>query len=411
MGYTRTVHEKEGSMAEFNRQSQRPAPRASQRSAQRTPRPDGSPRRTSAASNRASVASSRTSAASSRTSSASSRTSVAAGTRQRAAAPQQRNRQAAASVRQRSAAPSRAQKKNGTNPLLLLIIGLVAAGLIISAAFGISSLLGSSDSESSSVSAEQQVESAPTRPTAGQLSAEGRPTTGGGKATAAGKTAVGIVRTPEERMSASSSPNNVPPGPKTVYLTFDDGPSTNTQNILDILDEYGVKATWFVKSDQRQVEYVKDIWAADHQIAIHTYSHEYENIYASVDSYWNDLHAAGGVIKDLLGFEPTLVRFPGGSENSYNKAVSAPIIAQMNANGTHYFDWNVSSGDGANHDAEFLIDYTIEQSERCHSACVLMHDSAAKDSTVEALPTIIEWYIDNDFEFDVLLADSYGYHF
>ena len=376
-------------MAEFNRQSQRPAPRASQRSAQRTPRPDGSPRRTSAASNRASVASSRTSAASSRTSSASSRTSVAAGTRQRAAAPQQRNRQAAASVRQRSAAPSRAQKKNGTNPLLLLIIGLVAAGLIIAAAFGISSLLGSSDSESSSVSAEQQVESAPTRPTAGQLSAEGRPTTGGGKATAAGKT----------------------PGPKTVYLTFDDGPSTNTQNILDILDEYGVKATWFVKSDQRQVEYVKDIWAADHQIAIHTYSHEYENIYASVDSYWNDLHAAGGVIKDLLGFEPTLVRFPGGSENSYNKAVSAPIIAQMNANGTHYFDWNVSSGDGANHDAEFLIDYTIEQSERCHSACVLMHDSAAKDSTVEALPTIIEWYIDNDFEFDVLLADSYGYHF
>ena len=105
------------------------------------------------------------------------------------------------------------------------------------------------------------------------------------------------------------------------------------------------------------------------------------------------------------------MRFPGGSHNSFNGGIVDEITDRMARENYHYFDWNVSSGDGGDHDAQFIADYALDQAEGCHSCCVLMHDSAAKDTTVEALPTIIEWFIDNDFEFDVLLADSYGYHF
>ena len=87
------------------------------------------------------------------------------------------------------------------------------------------------------------------------------------KKTEAGNLAIAHERSAEERRATSTSANNVTPGPKTVYLTFDDGPSTNTHRILEILDSYGVKATWFVKGDQPQLEYVKDIWDAGNQVA------------------------------------------------------------------------------------------------------------------------------------------------
>lgn len=247
--------------------------------------------------------------------------------------------------------------------------------------------------------------------TAGAESTQAKTATSEPKKTEAGKQAIAHIRTAEERTRQSTSVNDVKPEAKTVYLTFDDGPSPNTQRILDILSEYGVKATWFVKGDQPQIGYVKDIWDADHQIAIHTYTHDYKQVYASTDAYWDDVHQAGSAIEEHLGFEPTLIRFPGGSHNSFNSAIVDDILARMASENYHYFDWNVSSGDGGDHDAQFLFDYTIDQAEECHSCCVLMHDTAAKDTTVEALPAIIEWFIDHDFEFDVLLADSYGYHF
>ena len=220
-----------------------------------------------------------------------------------------------------------------------------------------------------------------------------------------------IVRSADERRATSNSTNEEFPGRHVCFLTFDDGPSTNTQRILGILNDYGVRATWFVKGNCGSLEELPSIWEQGNQVAIHTYTHEYEQVYASVDAYWADLHQCGDAIAEQIGHSPTLVRFPGGSVNDFNAVVRDDIIAQMNETGYHYFDWNVSCGDGADHTADELVGYTIGEADGCHSCCVLMHDSAAKDTTVEALPRIIQYFIDNGFEFDVLLSDTFGYHF
>ena len=212
-------------------------------------------------------------------------------------------------------------------------------------------------------------------------------------------------------MAQSDSANEEKPADKVVYLTFDDGPSTNTHRILETLDRYGVKATWFVKGQSPYLEYVKDIWDDGDQVAIHTNTHDYEGVYASDSAYWDDVEQATSAVEQYLGFRPTLVRFPGGSHNSYNENVDDKIIGEYPSHGRHYFDWNVSSGDGADHTAEEIANYVIEGADGCHSCCVLMHDSAAKDTTVDALPTIVEWFIDNGFTFDVLTSSSFGYHF
>ncbi len=234
-------------------------------------------------------------------------------------------------------------------------------------------------------------------------------TEGNKQVSASGATCV--LRTEEERMATSNSLNDQLPGRHVCFLTFDDGPSTNTQRILGILNDYGVKATWFVKGTCGSLEELPGIWSQGNQVAIHTYSHDYEQVYASADAYWADLHQCGDVIAEQIGFAPTLVRFPGGSVNDFNTAVRSQIIEQMNTDGYHYFDWNVSCGDGADHAADDLVNYTISEADGDNSCCVLMHDSAAKDTTVDALPRIIQYFIDNGFEFDVLLSDTFGYHF
>ena len=218
------------------------------------------------------------------------------------------------------------------------------------------------------------------------------------------------VRSADERRATSDSTNEDFPGRHVCFLTFDDGPSTNTQRILGILNNYGVRATWFVKGNCGHLDELPSIWEQGNQVAIHTYTHDYEQIYASADAYWADLHQCGDAIAEQIGHSPTLVRFPGGSVNDFNAAVRGAIIEQMRGS-YHYFDWNVSCGDGADHTADELVGYATGEADGCHSCCVLMHDSEAKDTTVDALPRIIQYFIDNGFEFDVLLADTFGYHF
>ena len=118
-------------------------------------------------------------------------------------------------------------------------------------------------------------------------------------------------------------------------------------------------------------------------------------------------------MKGYLGFKPTLFRFPGGSVNGYNGSITQELRARSYEEGMHYFDWNVSSGDasGNNVPASKILKNIKAESKDKHSCCVLMHDTEAKDTTVEALPQIIEYYKDSGFEFDVLFADSFGYHF
>ena len=217
----------------------------------------------------------------------------------------------------------------------------------------------------------------------------------------------------QDRLRQSDSANDVKPTERVVYLTFDDGPSSHTHQILDTLDQYGIKATWFVMGNTGHLDYVKDIWDRGNQVALHTYEHDYNYVYASPDNFVSDISRIGSAVNEYLGFTPTLIRFPGGSNNGYN-AGNADAYKQAATNqGWHFFDWNVSIGDSTvpPSDVDTLVGNIISESEGCNSCCVLMHDSDPKGTTADALPRIIEYYQSQGYTFDVLVSDSYGYHF
>ena len=136
--------------------------------------------------------------------------------------------------------------------------------------------------------------------------------------------------------------------PKTMYLTFDDGPSVeNTGRVLDILKERGVKATFFLVGEnvRKNPEMARRIVEEGHTIGIHCDVHDYETVYESVDSYIEDFEAAYQTVYEVTGVETKLFRFPGGSINSYNQEVNEAIIEEMTKRGYVYYDWNASLED------------------------------------------------------------------
>lgn len=221
------------------------------------------------------------------------------------------------------------------------------------------------------------------------------------------------VRSEAERSATSSSDNSAKPTDHVVYLTFDDGPSTNTHKILDILDSYGVKATWFVIGNRGHLDYIKDIWDDGNQVALHSDTHEYTTDYKSANAYFSGLDKLSGEVEKIIGFKPTLIRFPGGSVNGYDKHIVGDLKDEAANRQWHYFDWNVSSGDAGGNDipVDTIVNNIKTESEGNNSCCVLMHDTEAKNTTVDALPQIIEYYQSEGYTFDVLTADSFGYHF
>lgn len=136
--------------------------------------------------------------------------------------------------------------------------------------------------------------------------------------------------------------------PKTMYLTFDDGPSDeNTNKVLDILKEHDIKATFFLVGEnvEKHPETARRIAEEGHSIGIHCYRHDYGELYESVDSYLEDFEKARNVIYEVTGVETNIFRFPGGSVNSYNKGVYQDIIDEMTGRGYIYYDWNASLED------------------------------------------------------------------
>lgn len=179
-----------------------------------------------------------------------------------------------------------------------------------------------------------------------------------------------------------------------VYLTFDDGPSTNTRDILDILDEYGVKATFFVvgKDSESARESMKQIVEAGHTLGMHSYSHKYSELYASVEDFAEDFAKLQEYIYEVTGVKSMVYRFPGGSSNTVSKIDMKEFAKYLDSQGVRFFDWNISSGDGGSYlyPAETLVEHCTENISRYSTSVILMHDSAGKMTTVEALPTIIE---------------------
>ena len=183
-------------------------------------------------------------------------------------------------------------------------------------------------------------------------------------------------------------------GVRKVYLTFDDGPSSNTNRILDILAEYDVKATFFVvgKEEEEYQALYKRIVDEGHTLAMHSYSHKYNEIYQSLESYSADLSKLQEFLYDTTGVWCRYCRFPGGSSNTVSRVDMHELIAYLDEQDMYYFDWNISSGDAMNSSIspEEIIRNCTAKLKNYDEAIILMHDASEKNSTVRALPELIE---------------------
>lgn len=195
---------------------------------------------------------------------------------------------------------------------------------------------------------------------------------------------------------------------KVAYLTFDDGPSVVvTDQIMDILDNYNIKATFFVIGymAERHPEIVKRVYENGHSIGNHTYSHNYGYIYRNSRNFLNDIEKSNKTLKNILGeeFSTDIIRFPGGSFGA-NKA---PMKYAVNKAGYKYFDWNSLNGDaeGVDLSVDQLIKRFKDTTKNKKELVVLMHDTDQKQSTADSLEYIIEYLLDNGYIFDVL--DNY----
>ena len=199
---------------------------------------------------------------------------------------------------------------------------------------------------------------------------------------------------------------------KTIYLTFDDGPSERTPEILDILKKYNIKATFFVvgKTDNFSKECMKRIVEEGHTIAMHSYTHDFKKIYSSVESFLEDMHKLYNLIYEVTGVKPSIFRFAGGSRNGFNKSNYKEIISEMLRRGFDYFDWNICNNDSVSKSllpVEKCVDNVCKYSSKYNSAVVLMHDSKPKTTTVEALPKVIEKLKNQGFSFRNLTNEVY----
>lgn len=179
-----------------------------------------------------------------------------------------------------------------------------------------------------------------------------------------------------------------------VYLTFDDGPSAYTNEILDILDRYEVKATFFVvgKEDEASREALRRIAEEGHTVGLHSYSHKYSDVYWSLDHFARDLEKLQDYVYQVTGQESLFYRFPGGSSNTVSNIDLEECAAYLREKGITYFDWNVSSGDGGSGKltVEELVENATKGIASRETSIILLHDAKEKTTTVEALPIIIE---------------------
>lgn len=183
-------------------------------------------------------------------------------------------------------------------------------------------------------------------------------------------------------------------GIRRVYLTFDDGPSIYTEELLDILAQYDVKATFFVtaKGKEDYGDIYRRIVEEGHTLGMHSYSHEYSNIYASLENFQEDIEKLRNFLYRETGTVSRFYRFPGGSSNTVSATDIHEFIRYLNAMDIDYFDWNVSSGDASSVrlGSDEIVDRVVREIPSRRVAVVLMHDAADKHSTVEALPRLIE---------------------
>lgn len=216
----------------------------------------------------------------------------------------------------------------------------------------------------------------------------------------------------------NENPTPVTESDKVIYLTFDDGPGPYTQKLLDVLDKYDVKVTFFVTDQFHEyIDLIGEAHRRGHKIAIHSLYHDFDDIYSSVDAYFADFDKMQEIVVQQTGQGTNLFRFPGGSSNtisSFNPGVMTRLVEEAEKRGYYYFDWNVSSGDASGYDisSEQVADNVIGNIQANEGyenfSVVLQHD--IKDFSVDAVEEIILWGLDNGYIFRALDETSPGAH-
>ena len=215
--------------------------------------------------------------------------------------------------------------------------------------------------------------------------------------------------------SSEISANRVNENDKILYLTFDDGPSRQTQKVLDILDRYNAKATFFVLDADYYAYQYKNIVDHGHSLGLHGYSHEYSVIYSSVDSFFRDLQKISDKVYSYTGVRSKLIRFPGGSSNTvsrrYRTGIMSTLTREVEARGYVYFDWNAANDDATGE--RLSVSQMVRRATAYNGLeqiVMLMHDASNKTTTVEALPEIIEFYQSQGYVCMALHENSYTAH-
>ena len=197
---------------------------------------------------------------------------------------------------------------------------------------------------------------------------------------------------------------------KWVCLTFDDGPSRTTPAVLAALDAAGVHGTFFVVAtgyNEKYLPLLTQAAAAGHQIALHSASHEYSDIYGSSEAYWADIALLKERIAPYVDAESIrYLRFPGGSTNTVSRRYGGrelmkQLKSEVEQKGWQWVDWNVCAEDavGGHPSADTIYRNVVRETGQQTNCIVLMHDSASTRTTAEALPDIIQWYADNGYTF------------
>lgn len=205
-----------------------------------------------------------------------------------------------------------------------------------------------------------------------------------------------------------TAPENYTYEEGTIYFTFDDGPSQYTYSFLEYLKQYQVKATWFVVPSREQwnMDALKAIADAGHTIGVHSFTHDYNKIYASVEAYLEDFHEAWSIIKEATGQTPQLFRFAGGSNNDFNVDTRDAIIKEMTRRGFRFYDWNVDSGDVDGATWQDMYNSIPRDCRKLKRPIILMHDSAGTKNALYVVEDVLKVLIGEGYKFDALQNDT-----
>lgn len=192
-----------------------------------------------------------------------------------------------------------------------------------------------------------------------------------------------------------------------VYLTFNCEVGDNTLKILDVLDKYQMKATFFVSGDTNEelIPIYQRIVNDGHTLGMHSYSNQYSTIYASTDAFYNDYKQISDFLFETCGVRSQYYRFPGGSGNEISNVDMAEFVHILNEEQITFYDWNVAAGDAAyDYTEDDVVNNVIEGVANYKTSVVLLHDGEDKSTTVKALEPLIEKL--NDMGAKVLPIDE-----